>query len=46
MAFVRTDIASMTLAQNIDNNELFVVPTPLDMEDLEAMMVEFGIIEV
>jgi nitrogenase iron protein NifH len=36
----------MTLAKNIEENDLFVVPTPLDMDDLEAMMVEFGIIEL
>ena len=36
----------LTLASNIENNEKFVIPTPLDMDDLEAMMVEFGIIEL
>ncbi len=36
----------MTLANNIENNEKFVVPTPLEMDDLEAMMVEFGIVEL
>ncbi|OPY21450.1 MAG: protochlorophyllide reductase iron-sulfur ATP-binding protein [Methanomethylovorans sp. PtaU1.Bin073] len=36
----------LTLASNIENNDKFVVPTPLPMDDLEAMMVEFGIIEL
>ena len=36
----------LTLAENIENNDKFVVPTPLEMDDLEAMMVEFGIIEL
>jgi nitrogenase iron protein NifH len=36
----------LTLANNIENNDLFVVPEPLEMDDLEAMMVEFGIVEL
>ncbi|MBP1909757.1 nitrogenase iron protein [Methanolobus bombayensis] len=36
----------LTLANNIENNDKFVVPTPLEMDDLESMMVEFGIIEL
>ncbi|WP_321430258.1 nitrogenase iron protein [uncultured Methanolobus sp.] len=36
----------LTLASNIENNDLFVVPEPLEMDDLEAMMVEFGIVEL
>ncbi len=35
----------MTLAQNIENNEKFVVPSPLDMDSLEAMMLEFGVVD-
>lgn len=34
------------LATNIENNEKFVVPTPMEMEDLEAMMIEHGIVEL
>ncbi len=34
------------LAKNIDQNEKFVVPTPMEMEDLEAMMIEHGIVEL
>lgn len=34
------------LATNIDQNEKFVVPTPMEMEDLEAMMIEHGIVEL
>ncbi|MCK4928553.1 MAG: nitrogenase iron protein [Methanosarcinales archaeon] len=36
----------LTLAKNIENNEKFVVPTPMEMEELESMMVEFGIVEL
>ncbi|QLC51182.1 nitrogenase iron protein [Methanolobus zinderi] len=36
----------LTLAANIESNDKFVVPTPLEMDDLESMMVEFGIIEL
>ncbi len=35
----------LTLAKNIENNEKFVVPEPMEMEDIESMMVEFGIVE-
>ena len=36
----------LTLAENVQNNNKLVVPTPLPMEELEAMMVEFGIVEL
>ena len=36
----------LTLAKNIENNEKFVVPEPMEMEDIESMMVEFGIVEL
>jgi nitrogenase iron protein NifH len=36
----------LTLANNIQTNTKFVVPTPLPMEELESMMVEFGIVEL
>ncbi|WP_407355479.1 nitrogenase iron protein [Methanolobus sp. WCC5] len=36
----------LTLATNIEENDRFVVPTPLELEDLESMMVEFGIVEI
>jgi nitrogenase iron protein NifH len=36
----------LTLANNVQNNTKLVVPTPLPMEELEAMMVEFGIVEL
>lgn len=36
----------LTLAENVQNNKKLVVPTPLPMEELEAMMVEFGIVEL
>lgn len=34
------------LAQKILDNEMFVVPTPLEMDDLEDLLLEFGIIEL
>lgn len=34
-----------TLAQKIVDNEMFVVPTPLEMEELEDLLLEFGIME-
>lgn len=36
----------LTLARNIENNDKFVIPTPMEMEDLEAMMIEHGIVEL
>mgnify|MGYP001066128770 CR=1 FL=1 len=30
------------LAKAIDENELFVVPTPLEIEELESLLIEFG----
>lgn len=35
----------LKLAGNIEQNEKFVVPRPLHMDELESMMVEFGIID-
>ncbi len=32
-----------TLATNIDNNELFVVPKPMQIEELESLLMEFGL---
>jgi len=32
-----------TLAKSIDANEKFVIPTPLEMEDLEKLLIDFGI---
>lgn len=34
-----------SLAKNIDENKMFVVPKPLSIEALEKMMMEFGIID-
>jgi nitrogenase iron protein NifH len=34
-----------TLARNIDNNEKFVVPTPLEIEELEQLLLDFGVLE-
>jgi nitrogenase iron protein NifH len=33
------------LARKIAENKLFVIPTPLEMEDLEDLLMEFGIME-
>ncbi len=35
-----------TLAEKIDQNEMFVVPTPLEMDELEELLLEFGIMEL
>jgi len=33
------------LAKAIDENEMFVVPTPLEIEDLEQLLLDYGIME-
>ena len=33
----------LPLAKKIDKNEMFIVPTPLSIEDLEKLLIEFGI---
>jgi nitrogenase iron protein NifH len=33
-----------TLARNIDDNDLFVVPTPLEIDELEGLLLEFGVL--
>jgi len=35
-----------TLARKIIDNKLFVIPNPLEMEELEDLLMEFGIMEV
>ena len=35
----------MTLAQKILDNRMLVIPTPLEMEELEGLLMEFGIME-
>jgi nitrogenase iron protein NifH len=34
-----------TLARAIDNNKLFVIPKPLEMESLEKLLIDFGLAE-
>jgi nitrogenase iron protein NifH len=34
-----------TLARKLVDNTKFVVPTPISMDDLEDMLMEFGILE-
>lgn len=31
------------LARKIDENEMFVIPKPLEIEELESLLIEFGI---
>ena len=33
-----------TLANNIENNQMFVIPKPLEIEQLEKLLIEFGIV--
>jgi nitrogenase iron protein NifH len=35
----------LTLAQKIADNKMLVVPTPLEMEELEELLMKFGIME-
>ncbi|MGE4528346.1 MAG: nitrogenase reductase, partial [Rhodospirillaceae bacterium] len=35
-----------SLAKKIVENKKFVIPTPLEMEDLEPLLMEFGIMDV
>jgi nitrogenase iron protein NifH len=35
----------LTLAQKILDNKMLVIPTPLEMEELEELLMEFGIME-
>jgi nitrogenase iron protein NifH len=35
-----------TLAKKIVDNKKFVIPTPIEMEALEELLMEFGIMEV
>ncbi len=33
-----------TLARNIENNQMFVIPKPLEIEELEKLLIDFGIV--
>jgi len=33
-----------TLARNIENNEMFVVPKPLEIDELEQLLLDFGVL--
>ncbi len=33
-----------TLAKNLDDNEMFVVPKPLPIDELESLLVDFGVL--
>ena len=34
------------MAQKIAENKMLVIPTPLEMEELEDLLMEFGIMEI
>lgn len=34
------------LSDAIDKNEMFVIPTPLEIEELESLLVDFGLMEI
>ena len=34
-----------TLAQKIINNKNFIIPTPITMDELEDLLMEFGVME-
>ncbi len=34
-----------TLARNIDANDMFVIPNPLEIEELEQLLLDFGVLE-
>ena len=33
-----------TLAGNIDGNDMFVIPTPLEISELEQLLLDFGVL--
>lgn len=33
------------LAKKIDENKLFVIPTPLEIEELESLLIEYGVVD-
>ena len=33
-----------TLARSIDGNDMFVVPTPLEIDELEKLLLDFGVL--
>ena len=36
--------AYLSLAKNIDKNEMFVIPKPMEYEELEEVMAEWGVV--
>jgi nitrogenase iron protein NifH len=34
-----------SLAQKISDNKMFVIPTPLPMEELESLLIEYGVVD-
>ena len=37
------NIGEEALAKKIENNEMFVIPKPLEIEELEKLLIDFGI---
>lgn len=35
-----------TLARNIDSNEMFIIPKPLEIDELESLLLDFGVLAV
>lgn len=33
------------LAQKVDNNEMFVIPNPMKIEELEEILMEYGVMD-
>jgi nitrogenase iron protein NifH len=33
-----------TLAKKIDSNKLFVIPTPIEIQELESLLIEYGVV--
>ncbi|MDP4208285.1 MAG: nitrogenase iron protein [Bacteroidota bacterium] len=34
-----------SLARKIDENKMYVIPTPLEIEELEALLIEYGVVD-
>jgi nitrogenase iron protein NifH len=37
--------AYLALAKAVDENEMFVIPKPMEYEELEQVMMEWGVVE-
>jgi nitrogenase iron protein NifH len=34
-----------TLAKKINDNTMFVIPQPLEMDELESLLIEYGVVD-